>query len=205
MTPTGAGAALPWAARERLRKAGWVGKARRLGVVLVLVMAAAGACGGDDDGGERLTSAELASRGDAVCNRLDGEVKKLAGEFPDTITFTPPQMQELFQKLVPKVDTAIEEFEDLTPPEDLEAKYDEALAQAGEDRKKLVAAGESPDAARTLFESGEDPFSATNEKLAAVGITACSDGGAGAEGDAGSGSEATTTTPAVETTTSSTP
>ena len=176
---------------------------RKRALVLGLVlgaMAATAACGGDDD--ERLTQAELASRGDAVCNRLDTEVKKLANEFPSTITFTPDQMQELFQKLAPKVDAAIAEFEELDPPENLAAKYQEALEQVRSDRQKLVAAGETPDAARELFESGEDPFTATNAKLADVGITACSDDTGATEGDAGAGATTSSTEPSESTSTS---
>ena len=183
-----------------------------MGLVLVAMMATA-ACGGDDDGddredagGTRLTQAELATRGDAVCNRLDAEVKQLANEFEPSITFTPEQMQQLFQKLVPVVDTAITDFEELEPPENLEAKYDEALQQAADDRQRLVAASESQESARMLFEGGQDPFTATNEKLAAVGITACSDDEATTEGDAEEGAGGTTeesTTP--EDTTTSAP
>ena len=174
-----------------------------LGLVLAALAAVAG-CGGDD--GERLTTAELASRGDAVCNRLDAEVKEVASEFDSTITFTPDQMQQLFQKLVPKVDTAIADFEELTPPENLQAKYDAALAQVREDRKRLVAAGESQEAARALFEGGEDPFAATTTKLADVGITACSDDTGATEGDAGEGVTTSTSAPESEgTTTTSAP
>lgn len=171
---------------------------RAVGLGLVLAMAAVGSagCGGDD--GERLTTAELASRGDAVCNRLDAEVKEVASEFDSTITFTPDQMQQLFQKLVPKVDTAIADFEELNPPEDVEAKYEAALAQVQEDRERLVGAGESQEAARALFEAGEDPFAATNAKLADVGITACSDDTGATEGDAGEGVTSSTSAPEAE-------
>jgi hypothetical protein len=186
---------------------------RAVGMGLVLVaMLATAACGGDDGddgedaGGTRLTQAELATRGDAVCNRLDAAVKQLANEFEPSITFTPEQMQQLFQKLVPVVDTAITDFKELEPPEDVEAKYDEALQQAADDRERLVAASESQESAQMLFEGGQDPFTATNEKLAAVGITACSDDEAATEGDAEEGAGGTTeesTTP--EDTTTSAP
>jgi len=162
----------------------------------LMALVTAGACGDDGGGGDRLTQAELAARGDAVCTRLDGEVKAVAAEFEPSITFTPEQMQDLWGRLVPKVDAAIADFEELEPPEDLEAKLDEAVAQAKSDRGKLVDAAKSPEAAKILFDSQEDPFTATNEKLAAVGITACTDDAA-AEG----GAETTTSTPAETTTT----
>ena len=178
------------------------------GLVLVAVMATA-ACGGDDGedaGAARLTQADLATRGDEVCNRLDAEVKKLASEFAPTITFTPEQMQQLFQKLVPVVDAAIADLRELEPPEDLEAKYDDALRQAAEDRERLVAASQSQESARMLFEGGQDPFTATNEKLAAAGITACSDDEATTEGDADEGADgATEESTAPEETTTTAP
>jgi hypothetical protein len=175
-----------------------------IGAGLAMLALGFGACGG---GSESLTAAEVAARGDAVCSRLDGEVKAVAAEFPQTITFTPEQMQELWQKLVPKVDAAIEDFEDLDAPEELEDKLDEAVQQAKADREKLVEAGASPEAAKALFDTGEDPFKATNEKLAAAGITACSDDDAVTEGDADTegGTETTTSAPAEESTTTSAP
>ena len=165
-----------------------------IGAGLAMLALGAGACGG---GGDSLTAAEVAARGDAVCSRLDGEVKAVAAEFPQ-ITFTPEQMQELWQKLVPKVDAAIQDFEDLDAPEDLEGKLDEAVEQAKADREKLVTASASPEAAQALFDTGVDPFEATNEKLAAAGITGCSDDDATTEGDADTGGdpEATTSVPA---------
>jgi hypothetical protein len=180
-----------------------VRKGAVVGAGLAMVALVAGGCSGDDD---RLTAAEVSARGDAVCERFQGEVTAVAAEFPQSITFTPQQMQEFWQKLVPKIDAAIEDFEEIEPPKDLEDEMAAAVAQAGKDRETLVAAGESPEAAQALYESQQDPFAATNEKLAAVGITACSDDGT-TEGDAGEGAEGgeTTTTAPAETTTTSTP
>ena len=169
----------------------------RVTVMCLVVLACVGlaSCSDDDDdgasgtgGGERLTAAQLATRGDAVCNELDAEVKKLAADFDQTIIFTPEQMQTLYTKLVPLVDDAIEDFQGLEPPTDLEAKYDAAIEQMKVDRQKLVDASKSKEAAKTLFDGGVDPFQPTNEKLAAAGITACSEDsptgdGAGAAGD----------------------
>lgn len=175
---------------------------------VVAVAAAVGlaACGGGDD--EGLTRAELASRGDAVCRDLDAEVKKAAAEFQDEPQFTPEQMQALYKKLVPLVDDAVEDFKGLDPPEDLEAEYDAALDQIEKDRRTLVGATESQESAQRFYEAQVDPFTATNEKLAAVGITAC--GGGAAEGDAGAGEgegagEGTTSTTSAPTSSTSAP
>lgn len=176
-----------------------------IGAGLAMLALGVGACGGDDD--ERLTAAEVSARGDAVCSRLDGEVKAVATEFPNTITFTPEEMQQFWQKLVPKVDAAIEDFEELDGPEDVQGKLDEAVEQAKADREKLVEASGSPEAAKALYDTGVDPFTATNEKLAAAGITGCSDDDAVTEGDADTegSTETTTSAPSEESTTTSAP
>lgn len=177
-----------------------------VGLVAVGSMALA-ACSDDDD---RLTRAELAAQGDAVCNRLGVEVKKLASQFDATIIFPPEQMQELYTKMVPLVDRAIADLKALEPPKDLEAKYAAATAQMAKDRQTLVAATESPASAKKLYDGQVDPFAATGQRLTEVGITACSD--EGAQGDAGQGAGAgdlgndgpTTTTDEATVTTSST-
>ncbi len=163
--------------------------------LVVLACVGMGACSDDDDSdgggtGDRLSAAELATKGNAVCTKLDADVKKLASQFDNTIIFTPPQMLELYKKLLPLVDKAIEDFGDLNPPANLDAKYDDALAQLGQDRKGLADATASEEAAKKLFDTGVDPFTATNEKLAAVGITACSDSST-ETGDAGAGADST--------------
>lgn len=147
------------------------------GLVVIACLGLA-ACSNDDDpgggGGDRLSAAELATRGDAVCTKLDADVKELASQFDNTIIFTPAQMLDLYKKTLPLVDEAIASFKELNPPTNLEAKYDEALAQLDTDRKTLADATASEEAAKKLFDAGVDPFTDSNEKLAAVGITACS-------------------------------
>lgn len=149
-----------------------------LGLVVLAGIATA-ACGGSDT--KRLTAAELTARGNAVCTTLDGEVKALADSFPASITFTPEQMQDFYKKILPLVDKAVAGFEELEPPADLEPAFDSALEQVKTDRRTLAGATNSPQAAKNLFDTGVDPFTATNQKLAAAGITACG-GGSGAEG-----------------------
>ena len=166
-----------------------------LGLV-VLACVALVACGGDEK--DRLTADELTAKGDAVCVTLDNDVKALADTLPVSITFTPEQMQDYYKKIVPLVDKAVASFKALEPPKDLEAAFDSALAQVDIDRKTLVGATGSPAAAKNLFDTRVDPFTATNQKLAAAGITAC-----GGTASSGSGSSATTssTTPSTTTTT----
>lgn len=173
---------------------------RAFGVGLVLLVAGVGlaACGDDDeDGGGGLTRAELAARGDTVCRDFELDVQKVAAEFATTPQYTPAQMQEFWTKLVPVVDGAITKFEELDPPKDLETQYQAALDQIQKDREKLVVASKTQEDAERLYQSGQDPFTATNERLSAVGITECGDTDSATEDE---GASATTTTTAATTT-----
>lgn len=173
---------------------------RAVGIGLVVLVCTALAACGDDGGGTRLTAAELTAKGDAVCTKLDDDVKALATTLPVSITFTPDQMKEFYTKLVPLLDQAVTGFKALAPPEDLETAFDSALEQIEIDRRTLVGATSSPEAARNLYDTQVDPFTATNQKLAAAGITAC--GGTPATDDGPSG---TTPTTAAGTETTGTP
>ena len=141
-----------------------------LGLVVAACVALA-ACGEDDT--QRLTAEQLTTQGDAVCVKLDNDVKALADTLPVSITFTPQQMQDYYKQIVPLLDQAVLSFKKLVPPEDLEAAYESALTQVEIDRKTLVGATSSPAAAKNLFDTRVDPFTATGQKLAAAGITAC--------------------------------
>lgn len=163
-----------------------------LGLVAVAFVALA-ACGGG--GKDRLTAAQLTAKGDAVCVTLDNDVKALADSLPTSITFPPEQMQAYYKRIVPLIDKAVTSFKALTPPKDLEAAYDSALVQVDIDRKTLVGATSSPAAAKNLFDTRVDPFTATGQKLAAAGITAC-----GGTAPSEVGSSVTTSSTSVTTT-----
>lgn len=165
-------------------------RALGLGLVVAVSLALAG-CGDD---GTRLTAQELAAKGNAACTNLDKDVKALADSFPVSLNFTPEQMQDFYRKIVPLVDKAVADFKKLDPPKDLEGAFDSAMEQIDIDKRTLVGATASPEAAKRLFDTGVDPFTATNQKLAAAGITAC--GGTPAGGES-----STTTAPAATTTT----
>ena len=161
---------------------------RAVGLGLALLLSVGlGACKDDDGGGGgggRLSAAELTTQGNAVCATLDAEVKKLLDSFPVSIDFTNEQMQEYYTKVLALVDNAVASFKKLRPPSDLQSSLEAALAQLDIDRKTLAGATASPEAARNLFDTQVDPFTATNQKLATAGITAC-----------GAGSTTTTTAP----------
>ena len=172
-------------------------RAVRLGLAALACMALV-ACGGDDE--ERLTATELTAKGNAVCTKLDSDVKALADTLPVSISFTPEQMQDFYSKIVPLLEKAVASFEELDPPEDLADTYQSALDQIEIDRRTLEGATESPEAAKNLFDTQVDPFTATNQKLAAAGITACREGSSsGTEG--GGATESPSTSPPESTTT----
>jgi len=160
-----------------------------LGLVVMACMALV-ACNDDGGGGsgDRLTAAELTTKGNAVCAKLKQDVLAAADTVETGITFTAEKMQEFNTKLLPVVDRAIAGFKALKPPADLEPALDSAIEQAEIDRKTLAGATTSPEAARNYFDTGVDAFTATGQKLAAAGITGCRD------------ETATTTTTAAATT-----
>lgn len=170
---------------------------RAVGLGLALLLSVGlGACSDDDDGGGggggRLTGAELATKGDAVCTKLEADVQALVDTFPVSADFTNQQMQDFYTKLLPLVDGAEASFKALRPPDDLEEALDAALAQFTIDRQTLAGATASPEAARNLYDTGVDPFTATNQKLAAAGIKACSDSAPAATTTTGGGETTTT-------------
>lgn len=132
----------------------------------------AAACGSDD---ERLTARELAERGNAVCRDVDKEFEDAFSEFDDDEEPTAAEMQEFASIAADITDGAIGRFEELEPPEDLEASWNDTLEKARAAQKALEEAGEDPESAQALFSSEEDPFDEVNAGLEKVGITVCSD------------------------------
>lgn len=171
-----------------------------LGLVVLSAVVLAACKNGD---GPRLSAAQLTERGDAVCVTLDNDVKALADSLPVSITFTPDQMQDYYTRIVPLVDKAVASFKKLVPPKDLEAAYESALAQVDIDRKTLEGATRSPEAAKNLFDTRVDPFTATGQKLAAAGITAC--GGTAPSGSSSGSSTGGATSSSTSTATTAKP
>lgn len=173
-----------------------------VGLVLLVGVGLA-ACSDDDDGGGggdgRLSAQELATQGDAVCRKFAADYVELASAYQESPVFTEAQMQELYTKMVPLVDNALASFKDLEPPADLESKYDEALVQFEQDRQTLVKASGSQEEARRFYDAQTDPFTATNQKLTAVGITACGSSAGG--GDATGETTSSTAAPETSSTT----
>lgn len=141
-------------------------------LTLFVLLGGVAACGGDD---ERLTADELAQQGNAVCKDVDKRFEEVFGELGDDEEPTAEEMQEFAAAAADITHDAIGRFEELEPPEDLEAGWDDTLDKARAAQKALEEAGKDPGSAEKLFSSEEDPFEEVNVGLEKVGITACSD------------------------------
>jgi hypothetical protein len=136
-----------------------------------LVAGAAVGCGEEED---RLTAAELAEQGNAICADVSEEFEAAFADVGDEEP-TPEQMQAFAATAAEITGDAIARFEDLEPPEDLEQDWDDTLEAARAANAQLEEAGEDADAAAALLSSEEDPFAEVNAGLEGVGITACSE------------------------------
>jgi uncharacterized cupredoxin-like copper-binding protein len=168
---------------------------RRLLWVVPTVLALAGTalagCGG---GGDRLSASEFRTRANAVCTEGNDDLDALVEDLPDEPEAE--DVQQLVEDIVPIADRMIEDLRELEPPEDLEARYDEALESAEAARDRLDEASESPEASMELFESESDPFEESNQKFDEVGLSACA--GENEGDDAGGGSATSVTVTADE-------
>lgn len=104
-------------------------------------------CGGDGDGGERLSHRQLASRADAICRRFERQIDALA---------QPRSMGELAQfarEAKAIFEDGLDELRALEPPEDVEATYDEWIAIGDDTVRALdraIDAAEDGDEAEVL-------------------------------------------------------
>jgi hypothetical protein len=88
----------------------------RRAVFAVAVLALAG-CGGN--GGGRLSASEYRSKADAICADANQKLKGLG------TPSTPAELRSLLKKARPVFENAIDDLENLNPPESLESKVDE--------------------------------------------------------------------------------
>ena len=145
----------------------------------VLTLALLGAACGDDDGGDRLTTAEFETRANAICADASAEVDaagaELFGVLGPTETPDPAELEAFIDDtLVPSSRDMLDEIRALEWPEDLEDEVDEII----EDTDSVVdeLADMTGDEVLALFENGEDPFAEVNGRLNAIGLIECGDG-----------------------------
>lgn len=160
-------------------------RAREIAVVATVVVLGAvgvGSCGDED----RLSKKEFVARADAVCAESD---KKLQNAFREELSGPAPptakQMQAALKSVVPITERTVAALKKLEPPEDLEARFDDALIEAELAIATLRKGATSATEAQAVFSAPEDPFQKTNTGLESVGITACSQGGGDAAGVSG--------------------
>jgi hypothetical protein len=143
----------------------------RVAVILTVASVLAG-CGGGDDGGGRLSQAELVSQADAICKDYEGKLNAL----------TPPvsaeEVVEFADKSVPIAQEGTAALGELRPPEALQETYDAWLAQ-GEKAidivKRLRAAaqeGDQPELQRIAAEA-QSTDAESNRLADELGLKEC--------------------------------
>jgi hypothetical protein len=110
-------------------------------VAAVAVLGVAG-CGGDDDSNKTLSYSDFSNQANEICKKADEGTAGLK------ITGDPANDADVFDKAVPQVESAIEDFGKLKPPEELKSAYDQFVSLANEqlaNTKKAQAAAKAGD------------------------------------------------------------
>lgn len=153
---------------------------------LIIVAAALGACGGDDE--PRLTKARFIEQGSAICEESSGRIDAAAqtafeeeGKIP-----TPDEITEFATETVaPTIENEVERLSELRPPEQDEERVDEIL-EAG--RNGVDRVRQDP---TVILSSNDAGFARYKELSRAYGLENCGGGGdatrAAIEGRTGGG------------------
>jgi hypothetical protein len=91
--------------------------------ILLLCLAAAGCGGGGGGGGDRLSAAEYREQADAICKQADEDLRALPQ--PKSAA----ELNDFVDKVEPIVNGAVDDLDDLNPPEDLEQAHDRWVNQ----------------------------------------------------------------------------
>jgi hypothetical protein len=147
---------------------------RSLVLLCTLPLALLGAaCGGDDDGGERLTQEEFEEQGNAICQAGNERIEEAFTDAGFGEEEPPAEEVEAFvdDELIPSIERQIDELRDLNPPEDVEDDFADLLddAESALDNVRDMSAEE-------IVSSEDDPFEDVNERSAELGLTACAEG-----------------------------
>jgi len=144
---------------------------RPLFAALAVVALVAG-CGGGSEA-PRLSSAQFASRADAICRTYNSRSNAIAQ--PNSLT----ELATAINKLVPLLDQSIEKLQKLSPPKDEQADVDKWLAgvqRLEDDLRSVQASAAKKDAqgVRAALESGDAHNKRSNAMAAKLGLTVCS-------------------------------
>ena len=143
---------------------------RRLLVISLLAVAAAG-CGG---GGDRLTREEFASQANAICQDFEQRISDL--DEPENIG----DVENFADEAAEIASDGRDELGDLNPPEELEGDYDrllESLDEAIEDIGRLGDAAADGDEAEVqrIAEEGEAKDEESDELARELGLGDCAE------------------------------
>jgi hypothetical protein len=126
-------------------------------------------CGGDD----ALTEEEFVEQANAICAEGNDELEEAASELTEGGEQPSEEdLQELIDTAVANIEGQLDEIEELSPPEDMEADVEDLLETGRSELADLEEAGTDS------LESGENPFTGSNAKAEELGLTDCADDGA---------------------------
>ena len=142
----------------------------RTPLVAVLAASVLAGCGGDD----RLSKAEFAKRGNAICTAYNKKVKALGS--PDSMAEIP----DYVDRAIPLLDDARKQLSALEPPTDYEKDFDAYVSAAdgakAHARELAAAASENDQQAlqRVAAEADRDK-KASDAAARRVGLTTCTE------------------------------
>ncbi len=99
-------------------------------------------CGGGDDSNKTLSYSDFSNQANEICKTAD---EKTAGL---KITGDPANDAAVFDQAIPEVESAVEEFGKLKPPEELKSAYDQFVSLSNQqlaNTKKAQAAAKAGD------------------------------------------------------------
>lgn len=134
-----------------------------------------GAAGFEVGEGEPLTVDRLAAEVDLICRELDVQVEELFGtaEPPEEERLSDVEAQQLVGRLLPLVDNALDKLQALTPPPEIEQRYERFITEADAVRDAIADATNDPEEAGRLVGTADDPFAEPVRALEGIGVTAC--------------------------------
>jgi hypothetical protein len=145
-----------------------------MGAVVAVLATVAASCGGG--GSSSLSKDEYSSQLNTICTELNAKNKAIGDpQSLDDVIQKGPQLQDAFQ-------SAIDEVEDLNPPDELKAAHARFLSLGKQIHSKideLIAAAKKKDAAKLqAIASSIDPLDKESNQIAKtqLGAPACAQG-----------------------------